>query len=75
MNKFHFGLGSGKVSKQEEKRINRILNNGNYGVDFFAISAIGIGTRYWFSGPNRGHPFDQKLANKVLSAIGTVKTI
>jgi hypothetical protein len=67
-----FGLGKGKVSAKEEKRIQRIAQE--YEATFFTYEENG-NFRYWFSCQNKGEPFDSWTANSVMKEVGRVKTI
>ena len=77
MSEFLFGCGNGKVSKAEQARVAKAIQAADIGcrVTFVAVDAIGVGTRYWFAAPNRGNPFDQRVADATLKAVGHIKTL
>lgn len=66
MSEFHFGVGTGRVSRSLYCRIARIAEK--CGADFVNPS-LPEGPRYWFSGPNRGEPFDRALSHEVYAAL------
>jgi len=68
-----FGLGKGKVSAKEEKRIQRIAEN--HDAEFVNFQEPNGEFRYWFSCDNKGEPFDSSTANYVMKEVGQVKTI
>jgi hypothetical protein len=71
MSQTFFGTGSGRVSVREYRRCARIARQ--HGADFTALSLPGQGPRYWFEGPNRGAPWDNRLRDTVMSAVGAVR--
>ena len=69
MGEYHFGVGRGRA--KHVQRIDRIARK--HGADFVCCNLPGDGWRYWFSGPNRGFPFDGAMARAVeadLEAVG-----
>jgi hypothetical protein len=68
-----FGLGKGKVSATERKRINKILES--HQADFVIYQEPNGELRYWFECENKGEPFDQQTATAVMKEVGQVKTI
>lgn len=68
-----FGLGNGKVSAKEEKRIQRIAED--HQADFVIYQEPNGELRYWFECENKGEPFDQQTATAVMKEVGQVKTI
>ena len=76
MSEYFFGLGNGKVLQHERDRIERAIVRADLdGVGLVCINDPGPGWRYWFTGPNRGEPFDRRLAADVLAAVGKVKSV
>lgn len=67
MGEYFFGLGRGRVKASVERRVDRIAKK--HGARFVAVKLPGEGPRFWFSGPNRGEPFDRALALEVLAAV------
>jgi hypothetical protein len=68
----HFGLGDGKVSSKEQKRIQLVAEK--HEATFFTYEENG-NFRYWFSCQNKGEPFDSWTATAVMKEVGQVKTI
>lgn len=66
MSEYFFGLGPGHLPEEineldvlkEERCI--LVNYVEPGTRY---------TRHWFAGPNRGNPFDQQMADRVLEAV------
>ena len=79
MNEYMFGTSYDRITRKEAKRREQIAKK--HGVWFTEInvkqgSCPGINNgRYqsWFSGPNRGWPFDDQLRERVLSEIGILQ--
>jgi hypothetical protein len=67
MSEHHFGLGRGRVSKEDYRRIDQIA--AKHGATFTNPNLPGDGWRYWFSCPNRGQPFDGDTARAVLGEV------
>ncbi len=65
MSEYMFGVGRGRVAAKTAKRIDKIARKH----DCYFISGTfpGDGPKFWFAGPNRGHPFDQAMARAVTS--------
>lgn len=63
MSEFMFGTGRGRIKASAAKRIDKIA--GRHGASFVTADLPGDGPRYWFAGPNLGHPFDQAMADAV----------
>lgn len=68
-----FGLGKGKVSATERKRINKILES--HQAEFVIYQEPNGELRYWFECENKGEPFDSWTATAVMKEVGQVKTI
>ena len=68
-----FGLGNGKVSAKEEKRIQRIAED--HEAEFVTFQEPNGELRYWFECENKGEPFDSWTATAVMKEVGKVKTI
>jgi hypothetical protein len=68
MQEYMFGVTKTEPTKKVSKRLGAICREeGGYGFQWLDIP----GTRQgWFSGPNRGHPFDVNLMNRVLDRCG-----
>ena len=64
MSEYFFGTGSGKVAKSKAARLDALASK--HGCFFVAVK-LPEGARYWFGGPNRGEPFDRKMARAVLA--------
>ena len=76
MSEFNFGLGRGKVSTRERARIDRICRKfASRQVAFSNPTLPGDGARFWFSASNLGGSFDSRIANEVMTEVGSVKTI
>ena len=54
-----FGLGNGKVSAKEEKRIQRIAED--HEAEFVTFQEPNGELRYWFECENKGEPFDLEI--------------
>ncbi len=67
MSAFSFLTGRGKVPKKDLRKIQKIEEALR--VDFHNPQLPGSGYRYWFSGPNRGFPFDRALTEEVRQAL------
>ena len=69
MSEYMFGVTHGKVSRAESARRDRICQDeGGYGYTQMDQShGTAHGGRWigWYSGPNRGEPFDRDLAARV----------
>lgn len=63
MSQYLFGSGRGKIKPSIRKRIDAIANR--HDADFVNPNMPGEGWRFWFAGPNLGHPFDRAMANAV----------
>jgi len=74
MSEYMFGAQRTKVTAREATRRDRICRDeGGYGYSQIDEShGTSAGGRWlgWFSGPNRGEPFDRALAARVLARIG-----
>ena len=71
MIEYLFGVGNGDVSDREKSRVNRIAQK--HGAAFVRYRGPEGHGRYWFSGPNRGEPFDSKMAQAVLQEVGEIR--
>lgn len=58
-----FLLFNGAPSQATTRQVDAIAKE--HGVDFVTVHLPGEGPRGWFSGPNRGQPFDDRLAREV----------
>ena len=70
MSEHMWGIVRSKPSRSQAERFDRICREcGGYG--FTEIHLTGKSGNYqgWFSGPNRGYPFDLWLENRVESEI------
>lgn len=74
MTEHMFGVERRKLPQREVKRRDRIcMELGGYGYTQYDEShGTAHGGRWvgWFSGPNRGEPFDSRLSREVLEAVG-----
>jgi hypothetical protein len=68
-----FGLGNGKVSSKEQKRIQLVAEK--HEAEFLTYQEPNGSYRYWFSCQNKGEPFDSWTSNSVMKEVGEVKTI
>ena len=74
MSEYMWGLTREKPSRSKARQLDRICREaGGYG--FTEIHLTGrLGTyQGWFSGPNRGYPFDLWLEQRVEAAIAKAK--
>ncbi len=62
-----FGSGTGRIPDDERALIDRVVEP--LGVVLNNQDLPGEGYRYWFAGPNRGHPFDRALERQVYQAL------
>lgn len=73
MSEYLFGTVHHKLSAREVWRRDRICREeGGYGfsqIDESHGTAAGGRWLGWYSGPNRGNPFDQELAARVLARV------
>lgn len=67
MSEYMFGTGSGQLTDDASARIDEIALR--YDCTIVNPNLPGEGYRYWFAGPNRGNPFDQKMAENVWGAL------
>lgn len=63
MSEYFFGVGSRRVAAKVAAKLDRIATK--HGASFVAVR-LPDGYRYWFAGPNLGHPFDKELSQTVL---------
>lgn len=63
MSEFMFGVSRAKPTRKDAKRMERIARK--HGCSLIEGTFPGDGYKRWFAGPNRGHPFDQALADAV----------
>jgi hypothetical protein len=63
MSEYMFGVGRGKVTAAKAKKVNAIAKKHN--AWFITANIPGDGHKYWFAGPNLGHPFDKAMAEAV----------
>lgn len=85
MSEHHFGLGNGRITESEVRRVSEIATR--HGAAFSTATGnhghctCGHGCRkgectekrWWFSVPNRGEPFDGDKAREVMAAVGAVR--
>lgn len=76
MSEYMFGVMHNKPSRAKAKKMDRICREeGGYGLNEVNVKegthpGVNHGKyQGWFSGPNRGNPFDQKLATRVSDRI------
>ena len=68
MSEHMFGVTREKITQREYDRRNRIcIEEGGHG--YTEIHDPGQGWLGWFSGPNRGEPFDRQLERRVLDRV------
>lgn len=67
MSEFCFLVGRGEVPTKDLRKIRKVEKA--LGVNFHNPKLPGSGFRYWFSGPNRGFPFDRALTEEVREAL------
>jgi hypothetical protein len=60
VSEFDFLSGRGRLSPAARRRIASVARR--HGCAFTNVELPGEGWRYWFSGPNRGDPFDRAIA-------------
>lgn len=75
MSEYMFGTSRVKPSRKDAKTMAKVAKK--HGCDFTEVVLPGTGYQHWFSGPNRGHPFDQALSKGVysdLEALGIFRT-
>ena len=66
MSEHMWGVGRGEVARADE--IDAVAREvGGYGLSNPKLP--GEGWRYWFSGPNRGQPFDRALERETWEAL------
>lgn len=64
MGEYIFGVGDGRLAEKTAKAAGRIARrHGCWLVRY--TEGDGSSPRYWFSGPNRGEPFDRDMAAAV----------
>ena len=73
MSQYFWGCNKGVVSDREATRIRRALKRAGLHNAYFTREALPNGPHYWFSGPNRGEPFDRQLQAAAEAAVGPVK--
>jgi hypothetical protein len=70
MSVFLFGSGSGEVSDELLEEVETVLvEAGEEECSLVRYNDPASGPRYWFSGPNRGAPFDERMARRVFAAL------
>lgn len=63
-----FGSGSGKVSKAKAVKIDKAAQK--HGASFITFTDPGTKeSRFWFTCPNKGQPFDNETAKAVLAEV------
>lgn len=62
MSEHHFGVGIGKLRDAARRRIDAVAER--HGCSFHNPT-LPEGPRYWFAGPNRGTPFDERMGTAV----------
>ena len=67
MSEYHFGLGSSKLTKREQKKRRQIA--AKYGATFTFMHDANGKPRYWFSCPNYGSPYDGNTQHKVMAEL------
>ena len=73
MSETMFGIPHGKATKAEARRRDRICRReGGHGWQQIDQSYGTRGGQWigWYTGPNRGEPYDRDLAQRVLAAVG-----
>jgi hypothetical protein len=69
MSEFMFGITKKSVTKVVAKRLNAIcIEQGGTGFTG-PVSIPGNDNKGWFTGPNLGNPFDERLAKDVRRAV------
>jgi hypothetical protein len=80
MSDYFFGLGSGHLSAKAAKAAAAagatLVNHTDPGCrcGYGCRSDCPANQRHWFAGPNRGQPFDGRLAAHVMEAVRSVAT-
>lgn len=69
MSEHLFGVGWGKVSDETRAKVEAALPDG---VSFTNPTLPGQGPRYWFAAPNRGDPFNGRMARDVAEQLELV---
>lgn len=86
MSEFLFGVGGGRITKTEIKRVRRIAKK--HDATFVVVTGnsghctCGYGCsidecpnkRWWFATSNYGSPFNENAAKAVHAAVGKIKT-
>ena len=69
MSEYMFGSTTEAITKKEGRRRDKIARK--FGANFVGpVDIPGSTSRGWFTGPNRGHPFDEQLRRNVMKACG-----
>lgn len=64
-----FGVSRERLSPREARRQDKIARQ--FGAHLVEVMYLpGVGYQRWFAGPNRGEPFNSRLARRVADAIG-----
>lgn len=64
MSEYMFGVGRGRVDGEIVDKVQEVAEK--HDCDFVHGYFPGDGFRYWFAGPNRGHPFDREMGRAVI---------
>jgi hypothetical protein len=74
MSEHMWGVTQLKPSRSQAERFDRICREcGGYGFSEINLNDKLGAYKGWFSGPNRGHPFDRLMENNVEAAIKKAK--
>jgi hypothetical protein len=67
MSEFMFGVGRTPISRATAKKVYAIARE--HGFHFTSGCFPGDGYMHWFSGPNRGNPFDQACERAIMADV------
>jgi len=70
MSEYMFGTSRVKPSRKDAKAMAKVAKK--HRCSFIEVVLPGTGYQRWFSGPNRGHPFDQTLSQGVYKDLETL---
>ena len=68
MSEYMFGVTQTRVTAAEGKYLDRVCEDEG-GTGFTTYSQPGTASRGWFTGPNRGEPFDRNLSHRVCERV------